>query len=266
MKTSLPLFRRAFFDPWRSTLGWGAGLGAAIFLYLPLYPSIGGSAQMQDMIDALPPEMTKALNYDQIATGPGYTQATLFGLIGFLLMTIASVSWGAAAIGGDEESGQLELTLAHGVTRAQVVLERALALLLRVLLLAALVFVLVRLLNDPAQLGIRPENLFGAAVLFAGLALLTGTAALCVGAISGRRTYGLAAGAAVGVLGYIFNAVGRQSPDVEWLLKLSPYHWAYGNSPMANGADWAAAAWLWGISAVLVLLGVAVLNRRDVGV
>jgi ABC-2 type transport system permease protein len=262
---TLPLFRRAFFDTWRSTLGWAAGLTGAISLYLPLYPAIGGSAEMQQMVNALPPEMTKALNYDQIASGPGYTQATLFGLIGFMLMTIASVSWGAAAVGGDEESGQLELTLAHGVTRSQVVLERALALVLRVALLAGLVFVLVRLLDDSAELNIRPENLFGATVLFAGLALLSGTAALCVGAITGRRTYGLAAGAAVAMLGYVFNAVGRQSKEVEWLLELSPYHWAYGNSPVANGADWAAAAWLWGISAALVAVAAVALERRDVG-
>jgi ABC-2 type transport system permease protein len=262
---TLPLFRRSFFDTWRSTLGWALGLAAAIFLYLPLYPSIGGSAQMQEMIDALPAEMTKALNYDQIATGPGYTQATLFGLLGFLLMTIASVSWGAAAVGGDEESGQLELTLAHGVRRVQVVLERALALLLRVILLAALVCALVWLLNGPAQLGIELDNLLGATVLFAGLALLSGTAALCAGAVTGRRTYGLAAGAAVAVLGYVFNAVGRQSKDVEWLLNLSPYHWAYGNSPVSNGADWPAAAWLWGISAALVALAAVALERRDVG-
>jgi ABC-2 type transport system permease protein len=265
MRKLLPLFARAFLDTWRSTLGWAAGLAAAAFLYLPLYPSIGGSLQMQEMVSALPPEMTKALNYDQISSGPGYTQATLFGLLGFMLMTIASVAWGAAAVGGDEESGQLELTLAHGVTRVQVVVERALAVLLRIVLLAALVFVLVRLLNDSAQLDIRPGNLLGAAVLFAGLAMLSGSAALLAGAVTGRRSHGLAAGAAVGVLGYVFNAVGKQSPDVEWLLNFSPYHWAYGNSPVANGADWAAAGWLWGISLVLVALSALALQKRDVG-
>lgn len=265
MRVKLPLFRRAFLDTWRSTLGWAVGLAAAIFLYLPLYPSIGGSAQMQQMIDALPAEMTKALNYDQIATGSGYTQATLFGLLGFLLMSIASVAWGAAAVAGDEESGQLELTLAHGVTRVQVVLERALALFLRITLLATVVFVLVRLLNEPSQLGIKPENLFGASVLFGGLALLSGSTALFVGAVSGRKVYGIAAGATVAVLGYVFNAVGRQRGDVEWLLNLSPYHWAYGNSPVTNGADWSVAAWLWGISAALALLSALALRMRDVG-
>ena len=110
MSKPLPLFTRAFVDSWRSTLGWAAGLAATIFIYLPLYPSIGGSPEMQGVMDAFPPEMIKALNYDQITSGPGYAQATMFGLIGFLLMTIASVAWGAAAVGGDEESGQLELT------------------------------------------------------------------------------------------------------------------------------------------------------------
>lgn len=266
MRKPLPLFTRAFVDSWRSTLGWAAGLAATIFIYLPLYPSIGGSPEMQSVMDSFPPEMIKALNYDLVTSGPGYTQATMFGLIGFMLMTIAAVAWGAAAVGGDEESGQLELTLAHGVTRSQVVLERALAILLRVLLLAALVFVLIRLLDGSAQLNIRPENLLGTTVLFAGLIMLSGSTALFAGAASGRKTYGQAAGAAVGVLGYVFNAVGRQSSDVDWLLNLSPYNWAYGNNPLANGADWAAAGWLWGLSAALVALSAAALSRRDVGI
>ncbi|MFJ5954624.1 ABC transporter permease subunit [Paenarthrobacter sp. NPDC092416] len=266
MSKPLPLFTKALNDSWRSTLAWALGLSAAIMLYLPIYPSIGGSSQMQDLINALPPEMTKALNYDQIATGPGYTQATLFGLIGFLLMSMASVGWGAAAVGGDEESGLLELTLAHSVTRVQVVLERALGIVVRVVALSAVVFVLVLALNGPAQLSIDVVKLFGAVVLFAALAMVSGTAALFAGALTGRKAYALAAGAAVAVLGYVFNAVGRQSPDVEWMLNLSPYHWAYGNSPVSNGADWGAAAGLWGISAALIALSAIALQRRDVGV
>ncbi|WP_051427558.1 ABC transporter permease subunit [Arthrobacter sp. H20] len=264
--TALPLVRRALLDHWRSTLAWAVGLAAAILVYLPLFPTLGNSAEMQDMIDALPAEMTRALNYDQITSGPGYTHGTIFGLIGFLLMTIDSVSWGASAVAGDEESGQLELTLAHAVTRPQVVLERALAIGVRIVALAAVVFVLVWFLNEPAQLQIQTGNLFGATVLFAGLALLSGMAALFAGAVSGRKIYGLAAGTGVAVISYVFNAVGRQSPDLQWLLNLSPYHWAYGNSPLANGADWSAAAWLWGIAAALAGLGAVALQRRDVGV
>jgi len=179
---------------------------------------------------------------------------------------MASIGWGAAAVGGDEESGLLELTLAHSVTRVQVVLERALAILVRIALLTTLVFVLVLVLNGPAKLEIDVGHLFGAVLLFAALALLSGTAALCAGALTGRKVYGVAAGAAVAVLGYVFNAVGRQSPDVEWLLNLSPYHWAYGNSPVTNGADWGAVTGLLCISAALIALGTLALQQRDVGV
>ncbi|MGA8790361.1 MAG: ABC transporter permease subunit [Paenarthrobacter sp.] len=266
MPRILPLFTKALTDSWRSTLGWAVGLTGACMLYLPLYPSIGGSAQMQGLIKALPPEMTKALNYDQIASGPGYTQATMFGLIGFLLMSMASIGWGASAVAGDEESGLLELTLAHSVTRVQVVLERAFAIVVRIAFLSVLVFLVVLGLNGPAQLGIDVGHLAGAALLFAALALLSGTAALFAGALTGRKVYAVAAGAAVAGLGYVFNAVGRQSPDVEWLLNLSPYHWAYGNSPVAYGADWGAVAGLFAISAALIALGAVALRHRDVGI
>ena len=120
MNHFLPLFRRNLADSWRGLAGWTVGLLAALLLYLPLYPSLGGSGQMQEMIDSLPPELVQTLGYDQIGTGPGYAQATFFGLIGFILVTIAAVGWGTGAIANDEEIGQLELTLAHGVTRGQL--------------------------------------------------------------------------------------------------------------------------------------------------
>jgi ABC-2 type transport system permease protein len=262
----LPLFTKSLADSWRSVLGWGAGLAAAMFLYLPLYPSIGGSQQMVDLIRALPPEMVKALNYDQIASGPGYAQATVFGLIGFLLMTIASVSWGAGAVGGDEETGQLELTLAHAVTRTQVVFERGLAIAVKIIALSGLVLVLLLLLNEPSQLHIDVGHAVGTVVLFAALAFLSGAMALLIGALSGRRVFGIAAGAGVAILGYLFNALGNQSTNLQWLHALSPYNWAYGGSPMANGADWGVAVGLIAVSVALTGLGALALQRRDVGI
>ncbi|MCZ2402128.1 ABC transporter permease subunit [Paenarthrobacter sp. Z7-10] len=262
----LPVFGKVFSDTWRSLAGWAAGLAAVIFLYLPLFPSIGGSDQMQQLINSMPPQLVHALNYDQIGTGAGYTQSTLFGLMGFLLTSIAAVGWGAGAIGGDEESGQLELTLAHSVTRTQVALERFLALVVKLLILATLVFVLVAALNGPAQLQLDTANLLGCCLLFAGLSLLSGTAALLAGASTGRRIWGVGVGAAVAVLGYVFNAVGNQSPDVEWLHRLSPYYWAYGNNPMNSGANPLAVVALFGLAVLMGALTAMVLRRRDVGV
>ncbi|WP_394939756.1 ABC transporter permease subunit [Psychromicrobium sp. YIM B11713] len=265
-RVPLPLFSKALTDSWRSLIGWMIGLAAVISLYLPLYPSIGGNAQMKGLISSLPPELTKAIGYDDIASGAGYVQATIFGLLGFLLVSIAAISWGAAAIGGDEEAGQLELTLAHGVTRMQIVLERYAAMALRIVILGAWVFALIALFNGPAETTLDVAKLAGSSALFTGLGLLTGSAALMAGAISGRRIWGIGVGAFVPVIGYVFNAVGNQSKDLEWLHALSPISWAYADKPLINGANgWALLA-LYGISLVMAAVSVMALRRRDVGV
>lgn len=262
----LPVMRKALTDTWRSTLGWAIGLLAAMALYLPLYPAIGGNPQMKELLNSLPSELIRALNYDQIATGAGYTQATFFGLMGFALMSIATVGWGAAAIGSDEEAGLLELTLAHGVTRTQVVLERAAALAIRVVLLSAVVLVALWVLGGPSDLGVGTLHAAGGVLLFGGLALLSATAALLGGAIAGRRVHGIAAGAGVAVLGYALNALGNQSQGLSWMHGFSPYYWAYGNAPLVNGPDWGSVGAIYGLCIVFAAVGAAVLARRDVGV
>ena len=265
-RAPLPIFGKAFADGRRAMLGWGIGIAAAIFLYLPLYPSMIGTSEMQKLIDSLPRALIRTLNYDQISTGAGYTQATVFGLIGFLLIGIASIGWGAAMLGGDEESGQLELTLAHGVTRVQVVVERFAALALKILLITALMFVLIALLNGPSQLGIDVGYLAQTCLLFAGLVLLCGSVAMLGGALTGRRVWGIGAGAFVAVVGYVFNALGNQSADLEWLHGLSPYYWAFGNYPMTNGGTPIAFLAFYGGSLLVAAATALVLRQRDIGV
>lgn len=263
-RARFPLLGKSLLDARFSLVSWAVAMLAVMCLYLPLFPAIGGSDQMQQMLKALPAQLVNALNYGQIASGPGYTQATVFGLLGFLLMTIMAVSAGAGAIGGDEESGLLELTIAHGVTRTQVVLERAAALVVRVVVLHAFILVVLLVLKGPSELGFDAAHAAAGVLMFALLVLLNGSFALLGGAIGGRKVHGIAAGAGVAVLGYAFNALGNQNQDLEWMHAVSPYYWAYGDSPLLNGVDAPAALLLLGVSAACIALAVAALHRRDI--
>jgi ABC-2 type transport system permease protein len=264
-KTTLPLLRRALGDSWRSLIGWSVGVAAALLLYLPLFPSLGGKdSQMAQLIDNLPKGLVNTIGYSDIATGSGYAESTFFGLIGFALIVIASTAWGSAAIGGDEENGSLELTLAHGVSRQQVVLERTLGILVRLAWLALLSGVIVLALNSSAQLQLDASNVVATCVAYLGLGLVSATAAVAVGALTGRRVYATAAGAGIAVLGYVLNAIGNQSSDLSGLRAWSPYGWAYRNTPLALGADWGGLALLYGLSLVFVVVGVVALRRRDI--
>ena len=264
MTRPLPLLRRSLAEGARPLTGWTLGIGAALALYLPLFPSMGGNGQMEEMIENLPPELVKTLGYDTIGTGAGYTQGTYFGLIGFLLLTIAATAWGAAAIAGAEESGRLELVLAHGVSRTRYALEQAGAVIVRLLLLGAVGALLVLAFDGPSELGLRASHVIATSAALVALTALSATTALAVGAVTGRRVAATAAGAGVAVLGYVLNAVANQSPDREVLHTFSPYHWAYGETPLANGLDVAGLGVLLLANTVCVVVATLALRRRDV--
>lgn len=263
MRSILPITGRALRESVRGLLGWTIGVAAVLGLYLPLFPTFGSNDQLQTIVDTLPPELVNALGYDQIASGPGYTQATFYGLLGFVLLTIAGVAWGAAAIGGAEESGRLELDLAHGIGRVPYALESALAIMLRLLWLTAFAGLVVWLMSEPAELGIEPANILGATLALAGLTAVSAAAALAVGAWTGRKVFGIGAGAGIAVAGYAFNAIANQSADLEWLRVLSPYAWAYHEPPLEGGDPLTISA-LWLLAVVLVAGAAWGLRRRDV--
>lgn len=264
MRDALPVFRRSLREDWRGTLGWTIGVAAVLFMYLPLFPSIGGNGQMQQIIDSLPPELVGALGYDQIGTGAGYAQGTFYGLIGFLLLTIAATSWGAGAIAGAEESGRLELDLAHGVGRVRYALESAAAILVRLTWLGVFAGAVVALLNDSAALDITPIHIVDATVVFVGLTALAGSTALFVGALVGRRSWAVAAGAGIALAGYAFNAIANQVEAVEWLRTISPYSWAFHQPPLAEGLSPSGAIALWALSLAFIAGSAWALQRRDV--
>lgn len=259
----MPIYRGMMVDGWRSFLAWLVGFAALILLYLPLYPSMS-SPELVSLLDSLPKQLVQTIGYDQISTGAGYTQSTFFGLMGFLLLTVAAIAWTASATGGAEESGELELTLAHGVSRVQYGVECALALLSRLVLIGVLAGILIWLVGGPAGLELEAGNLAAVILAWVGLGQIAGAGAFFVGLASGRRTWAIGAGAAVGVVGYLLQALAKNSESLEWMKYLSPYDWAFGQQPLSNGFDWVGLALLWGLSALLIVGGVFVLSRRDI--
>ncbi|MGO1508400.1 MAG: ABC transporter permease subunit [Microbacterium sp.] len=262
MTSILPVFRRSIRESWRSLLGWTLGVAAVLFLYLPLYPSIGSSDQMTQLIDSLPDQLIDTLGYNQIASGAGYTEATFYGLIGFLLMAIAAVLWGSS-LAAAEESGRAELDLAHGIGRSQYALETALSVLVRLLWLGVFAGLVVWALNEPAELDLDPVRIIGASAALVGLAFLAAAAALLAGAATGRRIWATVVGAGISVLGYILHALAKQSADLEWLNAVSPYAWVYRQSPLAEGVDPGGLALTWGVALLLAAASALALRVRD---
>lgn len=258
----IAVFVRALAESWRGVLVWTLALTAVMMLYLSLYPSIGLDGQMMQMLETLPPSLVNTLGFDQIRSGAGYAQATFYGILGFVLPTVATIGWGSAAVAGAEEQGRLELDLAHGISRTGYVAGQVLALVARTAWLGVYTGCLLLAVAEPFELDLEGENTVPQTLAAIGLWLFSGAVALLVGALTGRRAWATGAGALVAATAFLFNGIANQRDDLDALRLFSPYSWAYHESPLRAG--WTDGLWPLWIGVVLLLTGsVFALTRRD---
>jgi ABC-2 type transport system permease protein len=72
--------------------------------------------------------------------------------------------------------------------------------------------------------------------------------------------------AVVGIVGYFGNTMAAQIPEIDALGAVSPFRFYSGGRPLVNGFQPIDLAVLVVAAVVLVALGAAVFNRRDVAV
>lgn len=245
----------------RGWLAWSliiVGVGVMYTSMFRVVANMKGYA-IQDM----PKAWQDAFNLSDISNGPNYIQGTITGFIGLILLAIAGISWAAGALAGDEESGDLALTLAHGVSRSAIHWWRLVAVVLAQVVVALLLALGIIALNDNQNLQIEPAHALLGTLAMLALVLVCSSAAWLVGAITGRKSWAIIAGAAVLVVSWVANSLGGQA-GLAWLRDLSPLHWAFADEPLRTGRGWPAIIILLATSAVLWVIGWAVFTKRDV--
>ncbi|MEV6523793.1 ABC transporter permease subunit [Longispora sp. NPDC051575] len=257
------VFTKTLWDARRSLLGWSVGTTLVALMYASFFPSMSGGA-MADALKNLPDALKEGFHLDDLGSAAGYLGANTFGIVVPLLVLFYGASTGARAVAGDEESGQLDLLLAHPLSRTSLVLQRFGALVAGSTGIAVLVFVGLVAIRGAAELGsVSVTNLAAQCLNLALLGILFGALALCAGSVVGRRGLVFATTAAVGVLTYAANSFGAQL-GLGWTRNVSPFHYYLGGSPLKNGFQWGDAGILAAASLVLVGIGLWAFNRRDI--
>jgi len=260
------VFGRSLWDQRLGILVWSIGIAAVGVMYAAFYPTLN-SPEMIQFMEAYPKEIMDAMGITDLTSPEGYLGGTTYGILGPVLILIFAASLGGRAIAGEEEAGRLDVLLAHPVTRSQVVIERAAAMLVALALAG-----LVLLLGMTAMAGVAEfasigvVNLAAASAQLVLLGLFFGALALAVGALTGRRGLALGVVAIVGVLTYFGNNLG---PSVDWLAwsqNVSPFHYYSGGEPLRNGFQVLDSLVLLAASLVLVALAVIGFERRDIAV
>lgn len=260
------VFGKTLRDQRRSLLVWTIAIPAIGVLYAAFWPMMV-TPEMKAAIEAFPPGLLDILGYADIATPAGYLGGTTFGLLGPALVVIFGAAMGGSAVAGEEESGRLDLTLAHPVSRWTVTLQRFAALAVAMLLPCLVLGLALVALSGPAELGeIGAANLVAASLHLAVFGIFFGALALGVGAATGRRSIAFAVVAVVAVGGFFGNNVGPMIEGLGWLRDISPFHYYQGGQPLKHGVQLGDLGVLAAAAAVLVGVGGALFDRRDVAV
>ena len=246
-------------------LGWSVGLAAVSTMYLSFYSTVALDRELLDQyMEAFPPEMMSAFGFDDIASPAGYAQSTVFNLLGLILILIAGMTRGTRAIAGDEQSGALETEVSAAVDRSQVYVGRALGVTAFVVVLGLVVGAVTLVINGPAGLDLPIGNILAGVTALTLLGLVHSLIALAVGAATGRPGIALGVAIVVAVLGYFAHNLG---PSIlEGVERFSPFHWAYGETPLADGWDVGGLGLLALLAVAAFVAGLLAFPRRDLGV
>jgi ABC-2 type transport system permease protein len=259
-----PLVRKTWRDDRRAVAGWAAGVGAFTAIYTGFYSQFQGAARLKQ--DALPQGMLEFLGVADMLSPAGYLQATVFSLVGPLLVVMCAVTLGARTIARPEEDGGLELLLANPLSRTAFAGQRLLAALAAVTLVAATPGVLLAVIVPAIGMDVPLSHVAAASAGLVALAWCFAGIAFLVGAVTGRRGTVLGVTGALAVAAYMANGLGGMVGSLTWLVYLSPFHYFIGVDPLRTGWHPVDLAVLVVVGAACALAGAQVFDRRDVGV
>lgn len=249
----------------RALVLWSIAVAAVSGIYASFYDVIDAE-EMDSLIGTMPDGLVAALGYDQIGSAAGFLESTVYGLLGPILLLVFSISFSARILAGVEEDGSLELELSSAVSRRRVLVERYAAVVVELAVLVLVISMVVTGLVVVLDMDVTFGGLAAVGIGLFLLVLAIASIAFAAGAATGRRAVGLAAGAAVGVVGYIANALAPLLDDGRWLELVSPFAWYLGGDPLNAGIDPAGFGALVAVTVVAVAVAVVLFDRRDLGV
>ena len=247
--------------------GMALVMGAAVS---SIFPSPQARLEVDKLVGSLPAAM---VNLFGNATAMGAKLGTLGGYMTFkygAIFAIGTALWSifalSATLAGEASRGSLDIVAAAPFGKRRIALEKVAA---HVTMLALAMVVLAvgttvsSLVFGDAALGdtIPPLSSFGFALWTGFIALFFGGLAFALSPLLGRAGSAAIAGLSMAVL-WMTSGLNVGGP----LVVISPFHWTLSHIPLVGMYDWPSLALVGGIGVLLLVIGVELFTRRDLGV
>jgi ABC-2 type transport system permease protein len=243
--------------------GMALVMGAAIG---QVFPTPLSRLEIDKLIGAMPAAMVNLFGKpEKLGTLGGYMSwkyGAMFAL-GTALWSIMALS---GTLAGEAGKGSLDMVAASPFGKRRIALEKLAAhatmLGLAMAILALMTTISSNAFGD-AGLGdqIAPLSAIGFALWVGFIALFFGGLAFALGPILGRAG---SAGVAAAVMLLAWVASGLQG--LESLATFSPFHWTVNHVALAGEYDWPGLALVGVVAVALLVVGLELFARRDLGV
>jgi len=246
-------------------LGWGLGVAALGLILVSFYDVfMGQQADFMQMIESYPPEFLAFFGGDaaSLATTEGY-----LGMYGFsmlpLIVGIFAVIAGSGLLASDEESGRLDLIVAHPVSRAGLFWGRTLAFVAASLGIVILGWLGFSILLGGSSLDVTWGQMALPFLPLLAQILIYGTLALLLSMLLPARRLAAAGAGIVLVASYLLSSMAGLNERLAAVARFLPYDYFQGGEAL-NGLDWASFLGLLAASGLLALLAWWRFQRRDI--
>ena len=243
---------------------WASITASLVAIIVAFYPSIKGDQSLDKTFADLPEGVRALFGTNSLISPVGYLTGRLFAL--FLPGTLIgfTIGRGSAAVAGEEEQHTLNLTLAYPVTRRSVVLQRLTAMVAELLALTTVAWLTLIALSGPSGLDISIWLETAAIIEAAVLAATFGIGALAIGAWTGKRGLATGISSGIAVAGYLIDSLSKVVHALEPLRPFTVWRWYDGHQPLIDGIDPVGMGVLIVLAVIVVVIGTAVFERRDV--
>ena len=262
---SKTLMRRVLVEHKRGIFGWTLGIVALVAIQLGVYPTIRSSASdWSALTDEFPDAIKEIFRLQDYASERGYLSAELLSFtVPFIVMGFGC-TWGARVATEEEDMGTADIVMSLPLSRREYIVSRIAAAVSSVvgLMIAFSISVLIgtRLLGFSIPIG---QYLSASFSLFS-IGILLMAVAVCVGAITGKRTMALGLSMALAVALFVLYSLAPLVSFLDSTVSFNPMQWTIGSQPLFNGTSIGYSLAVFATTLPLLIASVVFFERRDI--
>ncbi len=247
-------------------LGWGIALALLAVLLISMYDSFAGEQeQLAELLAVYPPEISAFMgDISTMSTPEGWVSLEFFSYMP-LILGIFGVLMGSGLLVSHEESGTLDLIMAHPVSRTALFMGRLLAFITATVAILVITWLGFIVSMTWSSIDIGWGRMWLPMLSLLAELLLFGTMSLLLSMVLPSRRLAATAAGLLLVASFFITGLAKINEALKPVAKLSPlnYYQALDAFNALNGA------WLAGLLAVAVLFAALAwwrFQRRDIRV